>query len=161
MSHNTFSSCHLVIAKQITWVHDPKPLHAPIYNKVTFSPFDKNLNNKVLKTNKTMWFGKFVPTPYQTYVMYTTYTMLLPTHELWQLLPSALTPLFRKILHPIANKQTKNQTTSFILHWHVITHKQYLGRFLDIIGREPSVSKTNRLHVDTFQFSFIDSRYVL
>ena len=35
------------------------------------------------------------------------------------------------------------------------------GKILGTIGRDPSVSKSNRLHVDIFRFSFFDSRYVL
>jgi hypothetical protein len=33
--------------------------------------------------------------------------------------------------------------------------KQWLGRFVGIIGWEPSVCKSNRLHVDILRFSFI------
>ena len=29
------------------------------------------------------------------------------------------------------------------------------GKFLDVIGRDPSVSKSNRLHVDIFRFSLL------
>ena len=36
-----------------------------------------------------------------------------------------------------------------------------LGEFLDIIGEDPSDSKFNQLHVDIFQFFFIDLRYML
>ena len=36
-----------------------------------------------------------------------------------------------------------------------ITPEQCPGRFLDIIGGDPSVSKSNRSHVDNFQFFFI------
>ena len=34
-------------------------------------------------------------------------------------------------------------------------------RFLGIIGQNPSVSKSNWLHVVIFQFFFIDLRYIL
>ena len=33
------------------------------------------------------------------------------------------------------------------------SHFQYARRFLGMIGRDPNVSKSNRLHVDIFQFS--------
>ena len=35
------------------------------------------------------------------------------------------------------------------------------GRFLSIIGRDPSVSKSNRLHVTTFGFFFVRLRNTL
>ena len=34
------------------------------------------------------------------------------------------------------------------------TTHQYPGRFLSIVGRDPSVFKSNRLHVDIIQFFF-------
>ena len=34
--------------------------------------------------------------------------------------------------------------------------EQWPGRFLDIVGQDPSVSKFNQLHVDNFQFFFIN-----
>ena len=39
--------------------------------------------------------------------------------------------------------------------------EQCLGRFLGIIGRDPNISKFNRLHVDNFQYFFINVRYIL
>ena len=39
------------------------------------------------------------------------------------------------------------------------TWKQCLGRFLGIIGQNPSVSKSTKLHVDIFRFVFINLRY--
>ena len=38
--------------------------------------------------------------------------------------------------------------------------KQWLGRFLRRIGRHPSDSKSNRLHVDIFRFSLMKLGYV-
>ena len=35
------------------------------------------------------------------------------------------------------------------------------GKFLGILGQDPSVSKSNQLHVDIFHFYFIHSRHVL
>ena len=35
------------------------------------------------------------------------------------------------------------------------------GRFLGINGQDPSVSKSNWLHVDIFRLFFIDLRYIL
>ena len=35
------------------------------------------------------------------------------------------------------------------------------GRFLDMISQDPRVFKFNQLHVDIFQFSFIDLKYIL
>ena len=35
------------------------------------------------------------------------------------------------------------------------------GKFLGIVGQDPSYSKTNRSHVDIFQFCFIHFRYIL
>ena len=35
------------------------------------------------------------------------------------------------------------------------------GKFLGIVGQDPSDSKFNRLHVDIFRFCFIHLRYVL
>ena len=40
-------------------------------------------------------------------------------------------------------------------------NEQYLKRILDIIGWDPSVSKSNRLHVDIFQFFFTNLRCIL
>ena len=37
---------------------------------------------------------------------------------------------------------------------------QWLGRFLGIIGWDPSVCKSNRLHVDILRFSYINLRYI-
>ena len=38
---------------------------------------------------------------------------------------------------------------------------QWSGRFLGIIGSDPSVYESNRLHVDILQFSFIKLGYIL
>ena len=38
---------------------------------------------------------------------------------------------------------------------------QWSGRFLSITGWEPSVCKSNRLHVDILRFPFIKLRYIL
>jgi hypothetical protein len=38
---------------------------------------------------------------------------------------------------------------------------QYLERFLDIIGQQRSVSKSNQLHVNIFQIFFANSSYIL
>jgi hypothetical protein len=35
------------------------------------------------------------------------------------------------------------------------------GKFLGIVGQDPSDSKSNRLHVDIFHFSFIELWYFL
>ena len=35
-----------------------------------------------------------------------------------------------------------------------------IGRFLDIIGWDPSVCKSNRLHVDILRFFYINLRYI-
>ena len=40
-------------------------------------------------------------------------------------------------------------------------HMQWSGRFLGITGWDPSVCKSNRLHVDILQFSFIKLGYIL
>jgi hypothetical protein len=34
------------------------------------------------------------------------------------------------------------------------------GKFLDIVGQDPSNSKSNRLHVDIFRFCFIHLKYI-
>ena len=39
--------------------------------------------------------------------------------------------------------------------------KQCPGRFLGIIGRDPTVSKSNWLHIGIFHFIFINLRYIL
>ena len=41
------------------------------------------------------------------------------------------------------------------------TSDQYLGRFFDIVSRDPSVSKSNWFHVDIFQNFFIKWGYIL
>ena len=38
---------------------------------------------------------------------------------------------------------------------------QWSGRFLGIIGWDPSVCKSNRLYVDILRFSFIKLEYIL
>ncbi len=38
---------------------------------------------------------------------------------------------------------------------------QCLGRFLGIIGQDPSVSKSNRLHIVIIRLFFIELRYIL
>ena len=55
-----------------------------------------------------------------------------------------------------------------LLHWpqnwqHLVcsTLDQWSGRFLGIIGWDPSVCKSNRLHVDILQFSCIKLGYIL
>ena len=35
------------------------------------------------------------------------------------------------------------------------------GKFLSIVGQDPSDSKFNRLHVDIFRFCFFHFRYIL
>ena len=35
------------------------------------------------------------------------------------------------------------------------------GKFLGIVGQDPSDPKSNQLHVDIFQFCFIHWRYIL
>ena len=35
-----------------------------------------------------------------------------------------------------------------------------LARFLGIIVQDPSVTKSSQLHVDVFQFFFIDFKYI-
>jgi hypothetical protein len=39
--------------------------------------------------------------------------------------------------------------------------EQWSGRFLDIIGWDPSVCKSNRLHVGILRFSIIELGYIL
>ena len=39
--------------------------------------------------------------------------------------------------------------------------EQWLGRFSDIIGWDPSVCKSNRLHIDILRFSFLILGYIL
>ena len=39
--------------------------------------------------------------------------------------------------------------------------RQWSGRFLGIISWDPSVCKSNQLHVDILQFSFIKLGYIL
>ena len=38
--------------------------------------------------------------------------------------------------------------------------KQCPGRLLGILGQDPSVSKSNQLRVDIFQFFFMNLRYI-
>jgi hypothetical protein len=47
------------------------------------------------------------------------------------------------------------QDSSTATHLQEITTAQCPGRFLDIIGWDPSVSKSNRLHVDICRFLFM------
>ena len=42
----------------------------------------------------------------------------------------------------------------------VCRHITMFGENLSITGQDPSVSKSNQLHVDIFRFSFIDLRYI-
>ena len=35
------------------------------------------------------------------------------------------------------------------------------GKFLGIVGQDPSDSKSNQVHIDIFRFFFIHSRYIL
>ena len=55
-------------------------------------------------------------------------------------------------------------TVKLIGRWHWIAcsicDNQWLGRFLSIIGWDPSVGKSNRLHVDILWFSFIKLGYI-
>ena len=52
--------------------------------------------------------------------------------------------------------------TGGTLQMHRLSSKnnQWLGRFLGITGWEPSFCKSNRLHVDICQFSFIKLGYI-
>ena len=50
----------------------------------------------------------------------------------------------------------------YTLHKGARGHDQWSGRFLGIItGWDPSISKSNRSHVDILRFSFIKLRYIL
>ena len=48
-------------------------------------------------------------------------------------------------------------------NWRLVTDEpaQWSGRFLGITGWDPSVCKSNRLHVDILRFSFIKLGYIL
>ena len=61
----------------------------------------------------------------------------------------------REIPHESENEALKGfGCTSSVGHFAVTIH-------LGIIGRDASVSKSNRLHVDICQFFFIDLRHIL
>jgi hypothetical protein len=57
----------------------------------------------------------------------------------------------------LVNTCYKYSTVAFI----TATRGQWWGRFLGIIGWDPSVCKSNQLHVDILWFSFIELRYIL
>ena len=56
--------------------------------------------------------------------------------------------------------QTKENLEVATLSAHA-NWEQCPGRFLGTVGRDPSVSTSNRLHVDTFRFFFISLGYIL
>ena len=60
----------------------------------------------------------------------------------------------------IPNFGASTSSTNAQLFVQVECSNQCPGRFLDIIGRDPSVSKSNRLHVDMLHVSLINVRYI-
>ena len=62
----------------------------------------------------------------------------------------------------MCNNEAKNQSHVAAGDWFTISDNQWSGRFLGIIiGWDPSVCKSNRLHVDILRFSFIKLGYIL
>ena len=70
--------------------------------------------------------------------------------------------LSSKLPHSVSSKKKKKKKRKcFNTCTLLVSVGQWSGRFLGIIGQDPSVCKSDRLHVDILRFSFTKLGYIL